>query len=74
MKEIILRVVAQLTISPRIISLVAEEDLHPYKKGQVVKRITRAAFNNAKKPLTVKVTAGGGKVDYARLIIQNPTI
>lgn len=60
MKE--LRVIAQLTIQPRYVSLIAEEDMHPYKKGQLVKRVTRKSVEGMKQPLTVKISAGGVKL------------
>jgi hypothetical protein len=55
-----LRVAAQLTISPRIISLVAEENHIPFKKGQIVKRICRRTLDTMERPLNVVVSNGGG--------------
>lgn len=52
--------VAQLTISPKTVSLVAEEDFFPFKKGQVVKRVTRATLMQMERPLNVIITTGGG--------------
>ena len=55
-----LRVAAQLTFSAKIISLVAEADLHPYKKGDIIKKITRSTLSKMERPLNVQVIAGGG--------------
>jgi hypothetical protein len=56
----LLRVAAQLTIRPKIISLIAEEDHSPFKKGQVVIHITRATLDSMKSPLNVSISNGGG--------------
>lgn len=53
-----LRVAAQLTILPKTISLVAEEDCFPFKKGQVVKRVRRETLSKMEHPLRVRVMGG----------------
>ena len=55
-----IRVAAQLTFSPKIISLVAEESCAPYQKGQVLKKITRSTLSKMERPLSVEVSMGGG--------------
>lgn len=55
-----IRVIPQLTISKRIISLVAEEDSAGFIKGQIVKRITPASLAKMSRPLKCRVTKRGG--------------
>jgi hypothetical protein len=59
-KKQTLRVAAQLTFSPSIVSLVAEEDHIPFKKGQVVKRVNVTTLNRMERPLNVVVSKRGG--------------
>jgi len=54
-----LRVVAQLTFKPNIVSLVAEEDLSPFSKGDIVKRVSRLTLSKMERPLNVLITRGG---------------
>jgi hypothetical protein len=56
----LLRVAAQLTIRPKIISLIAEEDHPPFKKGQIIIHVTRVTIDIMKRPLNVSVSNGGG--------------
>lgn len=55
-----LRVAVQRTISPRRFSLIAEENLHPYRKGDLVKTINPSTLAKMARPLSVCVSENGG--------------
>jgi hypothetical protein len=59
-EDVTLRVIPQLTISKRIVSLIAEEDKGHIKKGQVVKKINVETLSKMQRPFNVKVTNGEG--------------
>lgn len=72
-----LRVAAQLTFRPSIISLVAEENDPPIHKGDIVKRVHRLTLAKMERPLKVLVTSrGGGKINNEiniyPIIIKHP--
>jgi len=49
MKGSVIKVVAQLTIRKSIVNLIAEEEVFPYRKGDVVKSITRKTYDKLPK-------------------------
>ncbi|OGX23351.1 MAG: hypothetical protein A3K54_00100 [Omnitrophica WOR_2 bacterium RBG_13_44_8] len=54
-----LRVAAQLTFHGTV-SLIAEESLPPFNRGDVVKRVSRLTLSKMDKPLNVLITSRGG--------------
>lgn len=65
-----IKVVAQLTILPKTVSLIAEEDHPPFAKGQVVKRISRDTLDKMKRPLSVIITTGGGGISNTQITVR----
>lgn len=59
--SIYVRVIPQRTITPRSVSLVAEESKGTIQKGSVVTRINIGTIDKMERPLTVRVTNGGGR-------------
>lgn len=57
-----LRVAAQFTIRKNSISLVAEESVAPFTKGDVVRRVSRLTLDRMERPLNVLITRGGVKI------------
>ena len=66
-----LRVAAQLTILPKTITLVAEADLYPFKKGDVVMKIKRSTLDKMERPLNIEVISpGGGKNNTEKMTVK----
>ena len=49
MNNSVIKVVGQLTNRKNIIHLIAEEDVFPYHKGQIVKSVNRKTFEKLSK-------------------------
>ena len=58
---VLVRVVPQRTITPKMVSLIAEETKGSVQKGSVLTRINIKTISKMERPLTVRVTNGGGR-------------
>lgn len=67
----ILRVAVQLIFSRKIVSLVAETDMYPFKKGDVVRKVTRTTLEKMERPLSVQINSEGmGTLATDRLAVK----
>jgi hypothetical protein len=55
--KVFIRVVPQLTIRPGTVSLIAEESVHPFKKGSVVLQVQRDLVYRMDKPLRCEIVS-----------------
>lgn len=55
--RVYIKVVPQLTIRPGTVSLLAEESVHPFKKGSVVLQVQRDLVYRMDKPLRCEIVS-----------------
>lgn len=53
--RVYIRVIPQFTIRPNTISLIAEEDKTPFKKGSLVIQVQRETLNKMSKPFMCEI-------------------
>lgn len=55
-EKVFIRVIPQFTIQRNTISLIAEESITPYKKGDLVIQVQRETMGRMSRPLTCEIS------------------
>jgi hypothetical protein len=70
--RVYIKVVPQFTIRPGTVSLIAEESVHPFKKGSVVIQVQRDLVYRMDKPLRCEIVSKHKTKGYTAKPVMDP--